>query len=176
MADQRKPTRAQREALMAERRAEMWRMRVLGHSQQQIADHYGVTQSAVSQQLARAYKDRPATAIDEYRMLELDKLDREERAVLGVMTRRHVTVSNGRVVTVKNEDGTDEPLLDDAPILNAVTVLVKIARHRADLLGLKAPVKVSVEAEQLGAEIKDLVTEWFTAADRDADDGADAGP
>jgi predicted transcriptional regulator len=161
---------------MAERRAEMWRMRVLGHSQQQIADHYGITQSAVSQQLSRAYKERPATAIDEYRAVELDKLDREERAVLGVMTRRHLTVSNGRIVTVLNDDGMEEPLLDDAPVLTAVDRLVKIARHRADLLGLKAPVRVSVEAEQLGAEIKDLVTEWFAAADRDADDGADAGP
>lgn len=154
----------------------MWRMRVLGHSQQQIADHYGISQSAVSQQLSRAYKERPATAIDEYRAVELDKLDREERAVLGVMTRRHVTVSNGKIVMVKNEDGFEEPLLDAAPVLAAVTVLVKIARHRADLVGLKAPVKVSVEAEQLGAEIKDLVTEWLAAADRDTDDGSGTGP
>jgi predicted transcriptional regulator len=158
---------------MAERRAEMWRMRVTGHSQQQIADHYGITQSAVSQQLTRAAKDRPATAIDEYRMLELDKLDRAERAVLAVLTRRHVTVSNGRIVMVANEDGFEEPLLDDGPVLTAVDRLVKIARHRADLVGLKAPVKVSVEAEQLGQEIKDLVTNWFAQGD---DDDADAGP
>lgn len=158
---------------MAERRAEMWRMRVTGHSQQQIADHYGITQSAVSQQLARAYKDRPATAIDEYRMLELDKLDQAERAVLAVLTRRHLTVSSGRIVTVANDDGVDEPLLDDGPVLTAVDRLVKIARHRADLIGLKASVKVSVEAEQLGQEIKDLVNDWFTQGD---DDSADIRP
>jgi predicted transcriptional regulator len=174
--NQRKLTRAQREALMAERRAEMWRMRVTGSSQQDIADHFGITQSAVSQQLARAYRERPAAAIDEYRAVELDKLDRAERAVLAVMTRRHLTVSAGQIVMVEDADGVKEPLLDDAPVLTAVDRLVKIARHRADLLGLKAPVKVSVEAEQLGEEIKDLVTRWFAGADGDADDGADAGP
>lgn len=166
-----KLTRQQREALMAERRAEMWRMRVDGWSQQQIADHYGVTQSAVSLQLSKAYKERPAAAIDEYRTIELDKLDQAERAVLAVLRRRHVTVSQGRVVTLTDPDtGEPAPLLDDGPVLNAVDRLVALSRQRARLLGLEAPTRSIVEARNLTEEIAQLVS-TLTSEDDDDDDG-----
>lgn len=163
-------TRAQRAAELAERRAEMWRLRVTGWTQQQIADNYGISQQSVSEQLRKAYVERPATAIDEYRLVELDKLDRAERVVIAVMTRRHVTVSGGKIISTVNEHGEEEPLLDDAPVLAAVDRLVKIAQHRADLLGLKAPTRVSIEAENLSAEISALLA----AALADSDDDDDA--
>src|SRR5512142_145176 len=163
---------AQRTAELAERRAEMWRMRVNGYTQQQIGDRYGISQQAVSEQLRKAFTERPAAAVDEYRAVELDKLDRAERAVLEVMTRRHVTVSHGKVIEVWNEETrAEEPLLDDGPVLTAVDRLVRIAQHRADLLGLKAPTRVSVEAESLSQEIAGLLA---AALDTGDDDDADA--
>lgn len=148
MANQGKSVRAQREALMAERRAEMWRMRADGCTQQQIGDHYGITQAAVSQQLAKAYIERPAEEVERWRAIELDKLDRAERAALGVMTRRHYLVSNGAIVTMYDEDASCEVFLqDDMPILRSLQVLLKIAQRRADLLGLDVPVKANVSSE-----------------------------
>lgn len=161
--------RAKRTAALAERRAEMWRMRVNGQTQQEIGDHYGISQQAVSEQLRKAYTDRPAAAIDEYRAIELDKLDRAERAVLAVMTRQHVTVSGGSIVMTPDSTGEMVPLLDDAPVLAAVDRLVKIAKHRADLLGLKAPTKISVEAESLGQEIAELLGQLGTGDDNSDD-------
>lgn len=158
--------KSQRTAVLAERRAEMWRMRVNGLTQQEIGDHYGISQQAVSEQLRRAYSARPAAAIDEYRAIELDKMDRAERAVLEVLTRKHVTVSNGNIVMTWDPILREEiPLLDDAPVLAAVDRIVKIAKHRADLLGLQAPTKISVEAETLGQEIAELLHQLDTSDD-----------
>jgi transposase len=165
------PTRAQRDALLAERRAEMWRMRVDGWTQQQIAAHYGVSQSAVSQQLAKAYKERPAAAIDEYRAIQLDKLDQAEREALAVMRRRHYVVSQGRIVTAWSEEtGQDEPLLDDGPILASIDRIVKISKRRSELLGLDAPTRISVEAERLADEITSMLTAALPNDDDDPDD------
>lgn len=160
MADA-KPTRSQRDAASAARRTEMLHLHTVDRlSQAEIAQRYGITQQAVSEQIRRAIKDRPAYAVDEWRAIELQKLDSAERAVLAVLRRRHVTVSRGRIITVRNADGEDEPLLDDAPVLAAVDRLVRIAQHRADLLGLKAPTRVSLEAEGLGKEIAELLAEF----------------
>jgi hypothetical protein len=130
---------------MAERRAEMMRMIVNGHSQQQIAEHYGITQAAVSQQLKKANAERPAVAVDLRRMIESDKLDRLERVALAVMARRHYVVSSGEIVTIPDPDaGRDVPLVDDGPILSAIKVLTAISRQRALLFGLNEPVKTDI--------------------------------
>lgn len=58
-------------------------------------------------------------------------------AAMEVLEREHVTVSNGRVVSL--DDGT--PLPDDGPVLQAIDRLLRIQERRARLLGLDAPVK-----------------------------------
>ena len=152
----------------ADRRAAMWDMRVNGHTQQQIADHFGCTQQAVSKELQRAIAARPATAIDDYREIQLDKLDRAERAVLKVMETTHYLVSRGQIVTMI-EDGEETILLDDAPVLNAVDRIIRIVALRSDLLGLKAPVRVNVDADQLGQEITELIGALGVHGDTDSD-------
>jgi hypothetical protein len=77
---------------------------------------------------------------DDLRQMELDRLDALAQRVWAVLETQHVTVSNGRIVYLGNE-----PLADDAPVLNAVDRLVKISESRRKLLGLDAPAKVQSE-------------------------------
>lgn len=170
----RKPSRSQRAAELAERRAEMYRLHVVERlDQTEIGRRYGISQQAVSEQIRRAIADRSTHANDETKAIELAKLDANEREVMAVLRRQHLTVSNGRVVLVWDEERQAEvPLIDDAPVLKAVDRLLAIAKHRADLLGLKAPTKVSVEAETLGQEIAGLLA--AALGDEDGDDDPDA--
>lgn len=144
MAD--RPSRTQRAAELADRRSEMLRLATHDRlTQAEIAARYGITQQAVSEQIRKAISERPTYAIDEYRAIESDKLDQAERLVRDVLSRRHFVVSQGRVVTMPDPDtGDPVPLVDDAPILNAVDRLVRISARRSALLGLDVPVKTDV--------------------------------
>lgn len=107
--------------------------------------------------------------VDAWRALVIERLeatharlDRLENAALKVLERHHITVNNGRVITV---DG--EPLLDDAPVLAAIDRLVKIEAERLRngealrrLLGLDMPVKVDAtvhETTQQDLELQEMI-------------------
>ena len=64
-----------------------------------------------------------------------------------MLTSHHVTVDAGQIIYLSETDHvtgavTTTPLLDDAPVLEAVKVKLQIAAQRAKLLGLNAPVKL----------------------------------
>ncbi|MGV9579740.1 hypothetical protein ACWDRZ_24110 [Streptomyces sp. NPDC003509] len=147
----------------AQRDAEAARLRARGLTYQQIADELGWTSRGDAHHaVQRALEATVKEAGDEVRAIELARLDDElvrlaaiEEQVWVVLRRAHVTVSNGQVIRV---DG--EPLLDDAPVLQAVDRLVKIedarrrnAERRARLLGLDAPTKaaISIGPDRLAA-------------------------
>jgi hypothetical protein len=83
------------------------------------------------------------------------------RSVMGVLEREHVTVSHGKIVVTPDPDtGEERPLIDDAPILNAVDRLLRIQERRARLLGLDAPVKRDISlTDERAAQIEALVEE-----------------
>ena len=113
--------------------------------------------------------------------MELDELAQAARAVL---ERKHLVVSQGRVVRLGKpyidketgeaevDDGRGEPLEDDAPVLQDIDRLLKIQERRARLLGLDAPQRVSIEAQQLGDAIGALLGALLTdeGDDDDLDD------
>ncbi|MCT2591138.1 hypothetical protein LHJ74_14685 [Streptomyces sp. N2-109] len=149
----------------AARDADACRLRARHHTYQQIADLLGYGhKSEAYRGVQRALKDTVQEPADEVRALELDRLDQLARAATDVLERQHVTVSHGQIV---RQDG--EPLLDDGPVLAAIDRLLKIQERRAKLLGLNAPSRVSVDAEQLGAEILNLIDR--AAQDSGDDDG-----
>lgn len=90
---------------------------------------------------------------EQRKLAQLARIDEQRRdvemqreAVMEVLTARHVTISNGVLV---REDG--EPVLDDAPVLQAVDRLVKLDEllmklddQEAKLLGLYAKTEVNV--------------------------------
>jgi hypothetical protein len=154
-----------------ERDAEAARLRSKGKSYRQIATALGcdvhVAYDAVKRVIA-AVLGEPAEAAIHFELERLDaelrRLDKLYRTVTAVLEREHVTVSQGRVVTM--DDGATVP--DDDWILKAVDRLVKIdesrrrnGESRRRLLGLDQPAKTQVTGgltyEIVGISPDDLV-------------------
>lgn len=117
-------------------------------------------------------------AVDEWIQAEIEKLDAMEAAAWDVLESLHYVVNQGEVVYVYPDEQPDfvkkgwarpqldpavrdaleqkrsemarEPLSDNKPVLDALTVLLKIAERRAKLLGYDAPVKKQVEVTASG--------------------------
>ncbi|WP_327246560.1 hypothetical protein [Streptomyces sp. NBC_01320] len=122
----------------AERDAEAARLRSSGWTYPRIAAELGFNHKADAYNAVKRVLDATVReAGDDLRALELDRLDDMYAAAMEVLEREHVTVSNGRVVSL--DDGT--PLPDDGPVLQAIDRLLRIQERRARLLGLDAPVK-----------------------------------
>lgn len=140
----------------AQRDAEAAALRSQGNTYDAIALALGFANRTA----ARRSVERGLTAIvtepaTELRHLELIRLDALWMQAMKVLTTEHVTVSNGKVVTI---DG--EPVPDDAPVLSAIDRLLKIMERRAKLTGLDAPAKVEVlTLEAIDAEIRKLSDE-----------------
>lgn len=120
---------------------------------------------------------------------ELQKLDRMEEAGWIVLESLHYVVNQGEVVYIyadeqperikqgwarpklrdeetetalreKAKELAREPLVDNKPVLDALTVLLKIAERRSKLLGLDAPVKKQIDvnaSSDVDRKIDDLL-------------------
>ncbi|MEU9198861.1 hypothetical protein [Streptomyces sp. NPDC048332] len=134
----------------AQREAEAALLRSKGWTYPRIAAELGYTHRADAYNaVQKVLKETVREAGEQVRALELERLDRLEAAANEVLEREHITVSNGRIVS-----GTDgAPILDDAPVLQAIDRLLKIQERRSRLLGLDAPVKkdVSLTDERVAA-------------------------
>jgi hypothetical protein len=170
-----KSGRFERTIETAERDAEAARLksRCLGY--REIAEQLGfANEGSAYKAVQRALKAIVQEPAEEVKQLELERLDRMYHEVLAVLERQHVTVSNGRVVTRQAgyevdadgeplRDGDDklvpkyEEVLDDGPVLQAVDRLLRIQERRARYLGLDVATRVSVDAENLGREIGELL-------------------
>lgn len=156
-------TAAQKDAAAADLRSKGWTYQRIAE-ELEFADR-GEAHHAVGRVLKATLKE-PGEAV---RTLELERLDAElerlnglEAAVHTVLAREHITVSNGKVIYVG-----DEPLLDDAPVLQAVDRLLKIeesrrrnGESRRKLLGLDEPAKTqvtgTVQYEIVGVDMSTL--------------------
>lgn len=143
----RTPETARRDAQAADLRAEGWTL-------QQIADELGFHDSSHARQaIRRALREIVRGPAERLIAHEAERLDTLYEEALEVLQRDHVTVSHGKVIT--GADG--KPLLDDGPKLAAIDRLVKVRESYRKLLGLDAPSRVSVDAQQLGDEISALL-------------------
>lgn len=136
-----------RRADVAARRADVLRLRIQHRPYAEIAAELGISASTARTDYQRgleAYVAEQRASAATARERELAKLDALELEAWKVLTARHLSVSNGQVVTVEQADGSVEQLLDDGPVLAAMDRLLKVATRRARLLGLDAPVKVEV--------------------------------
>jgi len=132
-----------------------------GLSYRQIGAELGVSGHSAFEAVRRAARDAATDALAAAEALSL-MLERQQdyrRAAYRVLTTRHyVTTQAGKVAT--GPDG--QPLLDDAPVLNALDRLVRIDQEEAKLLGLYAPAKSRVEViteDAVDAECARLVQE-----------------
>lgn len=130
---------------IALRRAKLLQMRADGEKIDVIRDTLGYrSNGAVYQDIGRALAEYVGEPAAEVRAIEVLRLDELWRSAIKVLRTEHLTVSHGKVVTIKNEKGEERPLADDAPVLQSIDRLLKIQERRAKLLGLDAPTKVSV--------------------------------
>lgn len=121
------------------RDAEAARLRSRGLTYRQIAAELNIDVSNAHAAVKRVLAETVEEVGSEVRQLELERLDTMQQAVMDVLERQHVTVSQGRVVSL---DGS--PILDDGPILAAIDRLLKISESRRKLLGLDAAQKLDV--------------------------------
>lgn len=129
----RTPESAKRDADAADLRAQGWTYAAIAT---ELGYHDKSDARTGIQRALREIVEEPATRL---RTLELSRLDAMYEAAMAVLERRHVTVSHGKIVYQG-----DEPLIDDAPVLQAIDRLLKIQARRAALLGLDAATKTEV--------------------------------
>lgn len=158
------PADAATQALVAERRAQILRLRIAAVPVPQIAERYGISEATVRSDISRALATRSKeliSAADELRALELEKLEAMERAAWAVVHRQHPHVTPSGVIVRHPETG--EILTDAGPVLSAIDRLLKIQERRAKLLGLdsvtKTEVAVTTPPEDVDAEIARLFAE-----------------
>jgi hypothetical protein len=136
--------RNEERAAIAERRTQVLAMRIEQRPYAEIAVTLSISESLAQQDYKRAVEAR-ATDLDAQRdvavTIELAKLDALERECWRVLRTKHITIQQGKIV--RDDDGN--PVEDDAPVLQAVDRLERIAARRARLKGYDAPTKVEVD-------------------------------
>jgi hypothetical protein len=144
-----------------ERQAAACELYSRGYSYRKIAAELGIdvkTAYTDVQAAMRAVIEEPAKEARDKLRARLEYL--YERAA-EVADREHVTVSHGKVITTRDaETGEDTPLLDDAPVLQAIDRMNRIIERLAQLDGLNAPQQVNlsggVRYEVVGVDAEDL--------------------
>lgn len=144
-----------------ERRRRAVELRLRGWTWQQVADgagyaSAGAAHNAVTKELLEA-KNKLAMDSETLRQQEIEHLYMLRRAANVVLESRHIVVQQGgTVVARKPGTGTWDPqagmwvdaefeeIINDAPVLNAVDTLLRVAQRLAKLAGLDAPTQTEV--------------------------------
>ncbi|MFD9256939.1 helix-turn-helix domain-containing protein [Streptomyces sp. NPDC059538] len=145
----------------AEKRAEAARLRAQGWTYPRIAAELGYADRAVAcKAVQQVLRETAQDAGDEFRTIKREQLRLLTEATWEILEREHIMVSNGRVVSLD-----DEPLKDPGPALNAISLLLRINESERKLEGADEPARVSVEAQQIGAEIAHILDELGKSCD-----------
>lgn len=175
--------RWERSLSTVKRDAEAAKLRNEGWSYAAIAEHLGFRNGAAAGlAVKRALLDIVQEPASELRQLELARLDEALRVAFEVLRTKHLVVSHGLVVRARIVDPVTKkrvsvPLLDDAPRLQAIDRIVKIAERRAKLLGLDAPTQIQVlTMDVIDAEIARLTAELGAGAGGPTPSEAPAAP
>jgi hypothetical protein len=156
----RNPNTAARDAQAADLRAQGW-------TYQRIADHFDIDKHTAIDAVRNAIRDACAGPGKDLVDLEVTRLEAMYDRVLDILEEDQPLVSHGRIV----KDDTGTPLIDQELKLKAIDRALKARESFRKLLGLDAPSRVSVEAEQLGRQIAKLLD--AATAPEDADDDPD---
>lgn len=166
--------RYDRDPETARRDAEACRLRAQSLTYREIAAKLGVDVHTAYDAVQRGLRDTLQEPADAVRQLELERLDELAQKAREVLLGTHYVVSQGKVVRLARGGA---PLEDDAPKLQAIDRLLKIQERRARLLGLDSPQRVSIDAQNLGEEIRELIAALVTGDDENLDeDGQDDEP
>lgn len=156
-------------AHFAEEERVVYDLRLAGKSIRQIADITGMAPTTVYRRLECAINALLQEPREAVLKLELDRLDRLQQVVVKIMGQDHFVVSDGRVVRPivgVGEDGKPvygDPLIDDAPVLQALDRFLKIQDRRERYLGLAAPTRVETtitdRSDARDIELAEMISE-----------------
>lgn len=139
-------------------------LRRLGFSFEAIAEQVGVSVSTAHRDVCQALAklaDANRGKTEEWRELEIQKLDALERVLQAVLRRHHVVLYKGKPVVQANPaTGEVETLTDDGPVIQAIRELRALSERRCRLLGLDTPQKI----EHSGADGGPIRHEYDFAA------------
>lgn len=119
-------------ALIAERDAKIFRMRVAGLTVRQIAAEVGLSPTRVHDIVTTAIRERVEPEVDELRKLAQERLDDQRRSINAVRARPHYVVQAGKII----KDDAGQPLIDDGPVLAANAALLKLDEREARMYGI----------------------------------------
>lgn len=167
-----------RRVSVAMRRAKVLQLRAAGATYDQILaqfpDEYR-SRAAVVQDVQRALVQTVGEPAAELRALYDVRLEMLWVRAMQVLSRQHLTVSNGKVMYVTDASGQQQPLHDDAPILAAIREARQINESQRKLHGADAPARVEVMTDgAIDAEIRRLAEELDRAAAANAAGAATA--
>jgi hypothetical protein len=126
---------------IAEEAYQAYQLRLQGQPFRAIAATMKLAVSTVHDRVNAYASGHVDPLADQYRQVELDRMDGLAVKAYEVLGREHIVAQQGKIV--RDDEGT--PLLDSAPILSAIGTLVRISERRAKLLGLDAAVKVDAQ-------------------------------
>ena len=165
-------------AANATRDADALTYRAQGWTYDRIATQMGyANRSGALKAVERAIGSSIRETTDEAKLLLLADLNEAKREAWAVLRRRHLAVSNGRVVrhfvgVERDDDGIErldpdgktipvfEDVEDDGPVLGAIDRITRIDQEIAKILGAYAPVRAEViTMDAIEAEIRKLEAE-----------------
>jgi hypothetical protein len=122
--------------------------RSLGRSYRAIAADLGISVGSCHESVRRSFKDIAEPEAGPARAAELAILEAARDAVLEVLGHHHITVSNGKVISLFDEEQQKEiPLPDDGPILQAALAVARISVTIHDLMGWKSAAKIQLSGD-----------------------------
>lgn len=141
-----------------ERRAEVLRLRLDGHTLQAIGDRLGIRADSVHDIITRALRDMTQEPSEQLLSIELARLDSLYVEAMNVLRSFTPLLHNGKIVQIPviNRDGeivkdpeTGHPLTciaeDKAARLAAIAAAVRVMERRAKLIGLDAPSRMQAD-------------------------------
>ena len=142
----------------AERRAEILKLRLDGHTLQAIGDRLGIRADSVHDIITRALRDMTKEPAGQLLDLELARLDSLYVEAMNVLRSFTPLLHNGKIVQIPviNRDGeivkdpeTGHPLTciaeDKAARLASIAAAVRVMERRAKLTGLDAPSRMQAD-------------------------------
>lgn len=143
------------------------RLKALGHSLHDIAAYLQLTNAdtgdpdptRASAAVRRGLANVHQFTVDEKRHEQLHALELMKRHLWAQLDHPHVMVQQGRVIL---QDGV--PMEDRRFVLETMDRLMRIEDQIAKLMGTNATTRLSVEADQIGGEIVQLISMMGEAA------------
>jgi len=128
---------------LAERNAEIVRLKESGKTYAEIGEHFGITKQNAHTMYWKTVAAAPQLAVSEMRAQQNARLEMVLARLEEIADRDHVTISGGEIV----RDTEGQPLRDSGPEMQALRDLRATIEAQAKLNGTNAPAQVTVNGQ-----------------------------